>query len=130
MIHLLPSVARILVPTFFAAIAVGISAPHAIAEAYTDGGGGETFAVGSQPKAGLKPIAPGIYNVRLIDPNHMTTTGGQWSTCQTLLCGMAYADNLDRTGIVMPQNSSGILMEIRPSDVAVYLFDVVATSVQ
>ena len=77
MIHLLASLARILVPTSVAAAAVAISAPHAIAEAYTDGGGGETFVVGSQPKAGLKPIAPGIYNVRLIDPNHMTTYGGQ-----------------------------------------------------
>jgi hypothetical protein len=106
------------------------SAPPVHAEAYTDGGGGETFVVGNQSRAGLKPIAPGIYNVRLRDPNQMTTYGGQWSTCQKLLCGTGYEDNMDRMGIVMPQNSSGVLMAVKPSDVAVFLFDVVATRVQ
>ena len=86
--------------------------------------------VGNQSRAGLKPIAPGVYNVRLRDPNHMTTCDGQWCTCQTLLCGTGYEDNIDRAGIVMPQNSSGVLMEVKPSDVAVFLFDAVATRVQ
>ncbi len=112
------------------AAAAILSAPAAHAETYTDGGGGKTFVVGSQPTAGLTPIDPGVYNVRIIDPSHMTTYGGQWSTCQKILCGNGYEDNFDRTGIILPKNSSGVLMEVKSSDVAVYLFDVIATRVQ
>jgi hypothetical protein len=90
-----------------------LGAVTAHAETYTDGGGGKTFAVG-QPRAGLDSIAPGIYNVRLRDPNHMTSYGGQWSTCQTLLCGPGYEDNIDPMGIVLPQNSSGVLRARTP----------------
>lgn len=111
-----------------AAMSIGLSAP-AHAETYSDGGGGQTFSVG-QARAGLQPIAPGIYNVRIIDPNHMTTYGGQWSTCLTVMCGMGYEDNMDRMGIILPQNTNGVLMEVKPTDAAVYLFDVVATRVQ
>jgi hypothetical protein len=68
MSHLLPSVARVLVPTLIAAVAVGISAPHAFAEAYGDGSGSgsETFVVGTQPKAGLQPIAPASTTYELL----------------------------------------------------------------
>lgn len=109
-----------------AAAAISV-APDAQAETYTVRGG-ETFSVG-QPRAGLRSIAPGTYSVRLRDPNDMVTYGGQWSTCKVLLCGMGYEDNIDRTGIVLP-NTAGSLMQVQQSDVAVYLFDVVVTRVE
>lgn len=106
-----------------------LTSPSAAAEDAYSVRGGETLVVGKQSRAGLRTIAPGVYSVRILDPNRMTTYGGQWTTCKTLLCGPGYEDNFDRMGIVLPTGAAQ-LMQVEPGDVAVYLFDVLATRVE
>lgn len=106
-----------------------LTSPPASAEETYSVRAGETFVVGKQSRAGLRTIAPGVYSVRILDPSHMTTYGGQWTTCKTLLCGPGYEDNFDRMGVILPTGGAQ-LMQVEPSDVAVYLFDVLATRVE
>ncbi|TDK96497.1 hypothetical protein EI067_15465 [Mycobacterium paragordonae] len=95
-----------------------------------DGPGG-VYAVGSVPKGGLEAaIPPGTYRVQAGNGDPDTTFGmGIWYRCKSVLCGPSYVQNIVATGGVQPGTTAAPLMQIEPTDVAVYLFNVVLTRV-
>ncbi|AMQ67047.1 hypothetical protein SEA_BIPPER_112 [Mycobacterium phage Bipper] len=87
--------------------------------------GNGVYAVGQHPHSGLKAaMPPGRYTVSLMDDQAF----GTWARCSDVLCGSSYPDNVIGDGIASGVGYSEVV-EVLPSDVAVYLFNVRFTSV-
>jgi hypothetical protein len=84
----------------------------------TDG----VYAVGTAPSGGLQAAIPqGRYRVEL-RPNNAVPAGG-WDRCNGYLCGPSYLDNVIGSGNVT-QSQLPLILEIEPTDVAMYLIGV------
>lgn len=87
-------------------------------------GGNGVFAVGAAPHSGLKAaIPPGRYTADVAEPG--TYPIGTWIRCSSALCGLEYMEN--SLNIANIQGTS--VMEILPTDVAVYISNIDLTQI-
>jgi hypothetical protein len=84
------------------------------------------WAIGDQPSGGApRAIPPGRYTVTLVDD---TIGAGTWIRCKSVLCGLEYPDNqISIANGFGPGYSS--VVELEPSDVAVWIQNVILTRV-
>jgi hypothetical protein len=88
-------------------------------------GSNGVFAVGTQTGDGLTAfIPPGRY--RVDQAPGFFSAPGFWQRCNGLPCAPTYPDHNIGTGFASRQDST--LMDILPSDTAVYLYEVTLTS--
>jgi hypothetical protein len=80
------------------------------------------YAVGTAPSGGLQAAIPqGRYRVEL-RANNAVPAGG-WDRRNSYLCGPSYLDNVIGSGNVT-QSQLSLILEIEPTDVAMYLIGV------
>lgn len=101
-----------------------VAAPSStpVAAGYTGNG---VFAVGAAPRGGLsRSIPPGRYAVTIND-----NSSGSWMRCRSELCGLEYTENVITIGNPVGPNYSAVL-EVEPTDAAIWLFGITLTPVR
>jgi hypothetical protein len=83
------------------------------------------FAVGDRPSAGLQRSIPPVRYTVTVTPGK---SGGGWIRCNNTLCGTEYLDHVIKIEEASGPDYSAV-MEIEPTDVAIWIGGVTLTRV-
>lgn len=87
--------------------------------------GNGVWSVGATPSGGLQhAIPPGRYTVTVTGDSNI----GTWIRCNSVLCGTSYPENIIKIANGIGADYSSV-MDIEPTDVAIYMSGVTLTHV-